>query len=105
MKKRIEGARNWVDARTGLNAALHHLLEEPLPSGVGWWFVTGGVLMAAVYAPSRVYVRSRTDARVTGGYPAPVTVERSTKGFPPWHGQDPHSRGMIMSIPAKQLKA
>jgi quinol-cytochrome oxidoreductase complex cytochrome b subunit len=37
--------RDWLDARTGFRAALRHLLDEPLPSGVGWWFVTGSVVL------------------------------------------------------------
>ena len=57
--------RDWLDARTGFRAAVRHLLEEPLPSGVGWWFVTGsivlfllsaqlltGVVLAIFYVPS-----------------------------------------------------
>jgi ubiquinol-cytochrome c reductase cytochrome b subunit len=36
---------DWLDARTGYRAALTHLLDEPLPSGVGWWFVFGSVLL------------------------------------------------------------
>src|SRR6267142_711258 len=57
--------RDWLDNRTGFRALLAHLLDEPLPSGVGWWFVTGsivlfllsvqlltGVLLAVFYSPS-----------------------------------------------------
>ena len=36
---------DWLDSRTGFRAGLSHLLDEPLPPGVGWWFVTGSVLM------------------------------------------------------------
>jgi len=36
---------DWLDARTGFRAGRSHLLDEPLPSGVGWWFVTGSVLL------------------------------------------------------------
>jgi len=42
------GARrvlDWLDARTGWRAGKAHLLDEPIPAGVGWWFVTGSVLM------------------------------------------------------------
>jgi ubiquinol-cytochrome c reductase cytochrome b subunit len=34
-----------LDARTGLRAARAHLLDEPLPSGTGWWFVTGSIVL------------------------------------------------------------
>src|SRR5258705_2424715 len=57
--------RDWLDARTGFRAALTHVLDEPLPRGVGWWFVTGsivlfllsvqlltGILLAIYYSPS-----------------------------------------------------
>ena len=60
--------RDWLDARTGFRAGLKHLLDEPLPSGVGWWFVTGsvvlflltvqlltGVVLAIYYVPSPDY--------------------------------------------------
>jgi ubiquinol-cytochrome c reductase cytochrome b subunit len=36
---------NWLDSRTGYRAGVKHLLDEPLPSGVGWWFITGSVLL------------------------------------------------------------
>ena len=57
--------RDWLDARTGFRALVKHLLDEPIPRGVGWWFVTGsivlfllgvqfatGVLLAIFYSPS-----------------------------------------------------
>ena len=37
--------RDWLDSRTGFRALLKHLLDEPIPSGVGWWFVTGSILL------------------------------------------------------------
>jgi ubiquinol-cytochrome c reductase cytochrome b subunit len=36
---------DWFDARTGIRAGRSHLLDEPLPAGVGWWFVTGSILL------------------------------------------------------------
>jgi ubiquinol-cytochrome c reductase cytochrome b subunit len=36
---------DWLDSRTGIRAGRRHLLDEPLPAGVGWWFVTGSVLL------------------------------------------------------------
>ena len=36
---------DWLDARTGFRAGKSHLLDEPLPPGVGWWFVTGSILL------------------------------------------------------------
>jgi len=58
-------ALDWLDSRTGYRAGLSHLLDESLPPGVGWWFVTGsimlfllgaqavtGVVLAMYYVPS-----------------------------------------------------
>ena len=36
---------DWLDDRTNYRTARRHLLEEPLPPGTGWWFVTGSVLL------------------------------------------------------------
>jgi ubiquinol-cytochrome c reductase cytochrome b subunit len=60
--------RDWLDSRTGFRALLKHLLDEPLPSGAGWWFVTGsvvlfllaaqlltGIALAFFYSPSPDY--------------------------------------------------
>src|SRR5258706_588636 len=57
--------RDWWDARPGFRAAAKLPLDEPLPRGVGWWFVTGsivlfllsvqlltGILLAIYYSPS-----------------------------------------------------
>ena len=37
--------RDWLDSRTGFRSLLKHLLDEPLPQGVGWWFVTGSIVL------------------------------------------------------------
>ena len=37
--------REWLHARTGYRTGLSHLLDEPLPSGTGWWFTLGSVLL------------------------------------------------------------
>ena len=37
--------RDWLDNRTGFSGLLKHLLDEPIPSGVGWWFVTGSIVL------------------------------------------------------------
>ena len=42
---RLRGVADWLDSRTGYRAGKKHLLYEPLPSGVGWWFVTGSILL------------------------------------------------------------
>ena len=42
---RLRDLADWFDARTGYRSARRHLLDEPLPSGVGWWFVTGSILL------------------------------------------------------------
>jgi ubiquinol-cytochrome c reductase cytochrome b subunit len=36
---------DWLDDRTGYRSIRRHLLEEPLPTGTGWAFTTGSVLM------------------------------------------------------------
>ena len=41
----LRSAIDWLDARTGFRAGRSHLLDEPLPAGVGWWFVTGSILL------------------------------------------------------------
>ena len=41
----LRGAFDWLDSRTGFRAGRSHLLDEPLPPGVGWWFVTGSILL------------------------------------------------------------
>jgi ubiquinol-cytochrome c reductase cytochrome b subunit len=41
----VGGFIDWFDSRTGIRTARKHLLDEPLPPGVGWWFVTGSILL------------------------------------------------------------
>jgi ubiquinol-cytochrome c reductase cytochrome b subunit len=41
----VRGLLDWLDSRTGYREGLSHLLDEKLPAGVGWWFVTGSVLL------------------------------------------------------------
>jgi ubiquinol-cytochrome c reductase cytochrome b subunit len=41
----LRGVFDWLESRTGLRSARKHLLDEPIPAGVGWWFVTGSVLI------------------------------------------------------------
>ena len=36
---------DWLDHRVGHRAILFYLLEEKLPSGTGWWFTLGSVLL------------------------------------------------------------
>lgn len=43
--RRLKGLFDWIDARTGFRAGRSHLLDEQLPPGVGWWFVTGSILL------------------------------------------------------------
>jgi ubiquinol-cytochrome c reductase cytochrome b subunit len=43
--RRLTPLFDWLDARTGFRAGRAHLLDEPLPAGVGWWFVTGSILL------------------------------------------------------------
>lgn len=41
----LRRAFDWLESRTGVRSARKHLLDEPIPAGVGWWFVTGSVLV------------------------------------------------------------
>ena len=41
----LRGLIDWLDARTGIKAGRAHLLDEPLPPGVNWWFVLGSILL------------------------------------------------------------
>ena len=36
---------DWLDSRTGWRTGRKKLLDEPIPAGVGWWFVTGSILI------------------------------------------------------------
>lgn len=42
---RLTGLIDWLDSRTGIRAGRAHLLDEPLPAGVNWWFVLGSILL------------------------------------------------------------
>jgi ubiquinol-cytochrome c reductase cytochrome b subunit len=42
---RLRAFFDWLDDRTGFRAGRGHLLDEPLPAGVGWWFITGSILL------------------------------------------------------------
>ena len=41
----VRSVIEWLDSRTGIRAGRRRLLEEELPAGVGWWFVTGSILL------------------------------------------------------------
>ena len=45
MRPRLTGLIDWLDSRTGIKAGRAHLLDEPLPPGVNWWFVLGSILL------------------------------------------------------------
>ena len=45
MASKVRALLDWVDSRTNYQTGRRHLLDEPMPPGVGWWFVTGAVLM------------------------------------------------------------
>jgi len=45
VSRRVDRLLEWLDSRTGWRAGKAHMLDEPIPAGVGWWFVTGSVLM------------------------------------------------------------
>jgi len=42
---RLAALLDWLDDRTGFRVINHHLLDEPLPPGTGWWFTLGSVLL------------------------------------------------------------
>jgi ubiquinol-cytochrome c reductase cytochrome b subunit len=42
---RFRALVDWFDTRTGVRSAKAHLLDEPIPSGTGWWFTTGSVVL------------------------------------------------------------
>jgi ubiquinol-cytochrome c reductase cytochrome b subunit len=83
------GLLDWLDARTGLRAARAHLLDEPLPSGTGWWFVTGsivlfllalqfatGVVLTMFYVPSPDFAHDSVRFITQG-----VTFGRTVRGL------------------------
>jgi ubiquinol-cytochrome c reductase cytochrome b subunit len=41
----VQSFFDWLDNRTNYRAGRKHLLDEPLPPGTGWWFVTGSILL------------------------------------------------------------
>ena len=45
MKQRLSQLVDWIDHRTGVRVMRHHLLDEPIPGGTGWWFTTGSVVL------------------------------------------------------------
>lgn len=63
--QRPHSFRDWLDSRTGYRTGVRALLDEQIPAGVSWWFVTGsvvlfllvlqfltGVILAMYYTPS-----------------------------------------------------
>lgn len=45
MSARAAALLNWLDDRTGFRVIRHHLLDEPLPPGTGWFFTLGSILL------------------------------------------------------------
>jgi nitrite reductase/ring-hydroxylating ferredoxin subunit len=45
LMKPLNELLDWLDSRTGWRTGRAHLLEEPIQAGVGWWFVTGSILL------------------------------------------------------------
>ena len=43
--KPVNDLLDWLDSRTGWRTGRRKLLEEPIQAGVGWWFVTGSILL------------------------------------------------------------
>jgi ubiquinol-cytochrome c reductase cytochrome b subunit len=46
VRDRLTAALDWFHSRTGYRTGRAHLLDEPIPAGTGWWFVTGSILLA-----------------------------------------------------------
>jgi len=60
---------DWVDSRTGIRAARAHLLDEPIPAGTGWSFVTGSVVLFLILvqlATGVVLTRAKVDRQAPG---------------------------------------
>ena len=51
MKQRFSKLADWFDQRTGVRTLRHHLLDEPIPGGTGWWFTTGSVVLFLLGVP------------------------------------------------------
>jgi ubiquinol-cytochrome c reductase cytochrome b subunit len=45
VRRRSRQFVDWLDDRTGFRTIRHHLLEEQLVPGTGWWFTLGSVLL------------------------------------------------------------
>src|SRR5262249_16729619 len=45
VRKKVSSALDWLHSRTGYRTGRNYLLDEPLPPGTRWWFVTGSILM------------------------------------------------------------
>ena len=45
MNRRLTSVTDWLHDRTAFRTGRHHLLQEPLPPGTGWWFTLGSVLL------------------------------------------------------------
>src|SRR5688572_27260575 len=45
MASNVRSLLDWIDSRTNYQTGRKHLLDEPLAPNVGWWFITGAVLM------------------------------------------------------------
>ena len=95
---------DWLESRTGLRSARKHLLDEPIPAGVGWWFVTGsvilllltvqiitGIVLAMYYVPSPEFAYDSIRYLVERERSGPI-VRRAF--FAPAHrlAGDPHAR-------------
>lgn len=65
MKRLLTGVADWVEARLDTKNVIKPMLDHPVPSNLGWWYVFGsatmtlfilqivtGICLSAVYVPS-----------------------------------------------------
>jgi quinol-cytochrome oxidoreductase complex cytochrome b subunit len=98
--KPLNDLLDWLDSRTGWRTGRAHLLEEPIQAGVGWWFVTGsillmllgvqlitGVVLAMYYVPSPEHAYDSIRYIMER-----VTFGRVLRGLDPTAGDSPSTR-------------
>lgn len=89
---------DWLDSRTGWRTGRKNLLEEPIQAGVGWWFVTGSILLTLLT------VQFVTGVVLAMFYvPAPDHAYDSIRFIMERLAFGPMLRGLHFSAPASSL--